>query len=90
MEENKILKPIVAELFMRGRKFNLSVAFILQSYLAVCKTIRLNVTHYFMMTIPKKRELQQRASNRLSDIEFKNFMKLYKDYTKEPISFLVN
>ena len=38
---------------------------------------------------PNKRKLQQIASNHLSDIDFKNFMKLYKDYTKEPYSFLV-
>ena len=42
------------------------------------------------MKIPNKRELQQIASNHLSDIDFKNFVKLYKDYTKEPFSFLVN
>ena len=42
------------------------------------------------MKIPKKRELHQIASNHLSDIEFKDFMKLYKDYTKEPHSILVN
>ena len=54
------------------------------------KTIRLNVTHYFIMKIPNKRELQQIASNHSSDIDFKDFMKLYKDYTKEPYPFLVN
>ena len=53
------------------------------------KTIRLNITFYFIMKIPNKRELQQIASN-LSNIDFKDFMKLYKDYTKEPYSFLVN
>ena len=47
-------------------------------------------THYFIMKIPNKRELQQIASNHSSDIDFKDFMKLYKDYTKEPYSFLVN
>ena len=54
------------------------------------KTTRLNATHYFIIKIPNKRELQQIASNHLSDIEFKDFMKLYKDCTKEPFSFLVN
>ena len=53
------------------------------------KTIRLNATHYFIMKIPNKRELQQMASNHLSDIDFKDFMKLYKDYTKESYSFLM-
>ena len=42
------------------------------------------------MKIPNKRELQQIASNHLSDIGFKDFMKLYKDYNKEPYQFLVN
>ena len=40
------------------------------------------------MKIPNKKELQQIASNHLSDIDFKDFMKLYIDYTKEP--YLVN
>ena len=42
------------------------------------------------MKIPNKRELQQISSNHLSDIDFKDFIKLYKDYTKELYSFLVN
>ena len=54
------------------------------------KTVRLNATHYFILNIPNKRELQQIASNHSSNMEFKDFMKLYKDYTKEPYSFLVN
>ena len=54
------------------------------------KTIRLNVTHCFIMKILNKRELQQIVSNHLSDNDFKDFMKRYKDYTKEPYSFLVN
>ena len=40
------------------------------------------------MTIPNKREFQQIDSNHSSDIDFKHFMKIYKDYTKEPDSFL--
>ena len=42
------------------------------------------------MKIPNKRELQQIASNHSPDIEFKGFAKFYKEYTKEPYSFLVN
>ena len=90
MESNKKLSPKVTELFLRGRKLNISLVFISQSYFKVPKTIRLNATHYFIMKIPNKRELQQIASNHSSDIDFKDFMKLYKDYTKEPYSFLVN
>ena len=68
----------------------MSLVFISQSYFKGSKTIRLNVTHYFIMKIPNKRELQQIASNHSSDIDFKDFIKLYKDYTKEHYSFLVN
>ena len=53
------------------------------------KIIRLNKTHYFIMRILNKRELKQIASNHSSHIHFKDFIKLYKDYTKEPYSFLV-
>ena len=48
------------------------------------KTITLYATHYFMMKTSKKRELQQVTPNYSSDIDFNDFMKLYKDYTKEP------
>ena len=51
------------------------------------KDIRLNTTHYFITKIP--RELEQIKSRHSSDNEFKDFMKLYKDYAKEPFSFLV-
>ena len=54
------------------------------------KTIRLNATHSFIMKIPNKKELQQIASNHLSETDFKDLMKHYKDYTKETYSFLVN
>ena len=90
MESNEKLSPIVTELSLRGRKLNISLAFISQSYFKVSKTIRLNATHYFIMKIPNKRELQQIASNHSSEIDFKDFMKLYKEYTKESYSFLVN
>ena len=90
MESTKKLSPIVTELFLRGRKLNISLVFIWQSYFKVPKTISLNATHYFIMKIPNKRELQQIASNHSPDIDFKDFIKLYKDYTKELYSFLVN
>ena len=77
-------------MFLRGRKLNISLVFNSQSYFKVPKTITLNVTHYFIMKIPKKTELKQVASNLSSHINFKNFINLYKDYTKEPYSFLVS
>ena len=54
------------------------------------KFIRINATHYFILKIPNKRELQERVSNLSSGIDFKYFMKFYKDYTKELYSFLAN
>ena len=54
------------------------------------ETIRINATHYFIMKISNKRELQQIASNHSPGIDFKDFMKLYKKYTKEPYLFLVS
>ena len=90
IESNKKLSPIVIELFLGGRKLSISLAFISKFYFKVPKTIKLNATHYFIMKIPNKRELQQIASNLSSDVDFKDFMKLYTKYTKEPYSFLVN
>ena len=77
-------------MFIRGRKLNVSLVFITQSYFKVPKDVRLNSTHFFIMKIPNKRELQQIALNHSSDIDFKDFIKICKKYTAEPYSFLVN
>ena len=90
MESNEKLGPIVIELFLRGRKLNISLVFISQSYFNVSKTIRPNGIHYFIMKIANTRELQQIASNHSSYIDFKDFVKLYKGYSKEPYSILAN
>ena len=87
MEANKKLSSIVSELFLRGRKLNISIVFLSQSYFKVPKTIRRN-TFYHKNT--NKREIQQIPWNHSSGIDFKDFMKLYKDYTKEPVPLLVN
>ena len=57
MINNKASNPIVTELFIRGRKLNISLVFMTQSHFAVPEDIRLNYTHYFIMKIPNKREL---------------------------------
>ena len=91
MEADKKLNPIVTEMFiMRGRKLNISDAFISQSYFKMPKDIRSNAKHYFIIKISKKREIQQIAFNDSSVIDFKHFTKLYKDYTKEPPKVLMN
>ena len=89
MINNNKLNSIVTELFIRGRKLNISIVFITQSYFKVPKDVRLNSRHFFIMKMPNKRELQQIALNHSSDINFKDFMNIYKKYTKESYSFLV-
>ena len=55
----KKLNPVITELFIRGRKLNISIVFITQSYFKVPKDVRLNSTHFFIMKIPNKRELNK-------------------------------
>ena len=83
MESNKKLSVKVTELFLRGIKLSVLLVFVSQSYFKLPRTITLNATHYFIMKVSNKRELQQIASNPSSDIDFKDFMKLYKEYTKD-------
>ena len=88
--KNKKLHSIVTKLFIRGRKLNISLVFIIQSYLKVPKDVRLNTTHFFISKIPNKTELQQIAINHSSDISTKDFTNIYRKCTVEPYSFLVN
>ena len=90
MINNKRLNPVVTELFFSDRKLGISVVFITQSYFKVPKDVRLNSTHFLIMKIPNKRELQKIALNHSSDIDFKDFIKIYEKCTAEPYSFLVN
>ena len=76
MIDNKKLDSIVTEPFIRGRKLNISLVFIIQSYFKVPKDVRLNTTHFFISNIPNKRELQQIATNHSSDISSKFFINI--------------
>ena len=87
---NKKLNSKVTELFFRGRKLNISLASITQSYFKVPKDVRLNTSYLFIAKIPNKREIQQVALNHLSDINAKGFVNIYRKCTDEPYSFLVN
>ena len=62
--------------------------FITQSYFSVPKDVRLNTTHYFIMKINNKRELQNVAINHSADIDYQDFIKIYRECTKEPYNFL--
>ena len=61
----------------------------MQSYFAAPTKTRLNSIHYFIMKIPNKQELQQIAFNHSSDIDFRDFINIYKKCTAKPYSFLV-
>ena len=76
MIDNKKLNLIVTDLLIRGRKLNISIAFITQSYFKALKEVTLNSTHFFIMKIPNKRELQEIALNHSSDIDFKDYKNL--------------
>ena len=87
---NKKLNSVITDLFFRGRKINIYLVFIIQSYFKVPKDVRLNSTHFFILKIPNKGELQQIAVNHSLDISSKDFIKIYRKYDDEPYSFLVN
>ena len=73
---NKIFQAIIKELFIRCRKLNISLAFITQLYFSVPKEVRLNSTHYLIMKVHNKRELQQITINQSTDIGYKDFLKI--------------
>ena len=90
MLKNSKLNSIVTELFIRGRKVNISLVFITQSCLAVLKNIRLNSMHYFITKNANKREVQQIVFNHSLDIDFRDFMNLCKKSIEKPYSFSVH
>ena len=87
MLSDKNFNLIVTELSIRGRKPNISLVFITQSYFKVLKDVRLNTTHFFVMETPNKQELQQIAFNHSLDVKFKNFMNLLKSVLQNHILF---
>ena len=90
MIHNKKLNSIVTELFIRDRKLNIYLDFIIQSYFKVPKNVRLNTTHFFIAKIPNKRKISEIAINYSSDISTKDFINIYRECTAEQYSFLVN
>ena len=86
---SKKFKAIIKELFIRCRKLNVSTVFITQSYFRTPKDARLNSTHYVIMKIQSKKELQNIALENSGDIDFRDFLKTYKNYTIEPYSCMI-
>ena len=74
----KKFQAMVKELFIRSRKLNISLVFITQSYLSVPEDVRLNTIHYLIMKINNKRELQNIARNHSTDIDYKDFVQMYR------------
>ena len=87
---DKKFNSTTTELFIWGRKINISVVFIMQSCFKLPQEARLRTIHFFIVKIANKRELQQTATNHSSDIAFKDFMKIYTKCTAGKYSFLVN
>ena len=85
---NNEFQAITEEMFIRCKKLNISLVFITQSYFIVPKTVRLNLTHYLIMKINNKRELQNIAINQSAEIDYKDFIETYRECTKELFNFL--
>ena len=86
--KNKKTQQELKELFIRCRKLNISVCFLTQSYFSVSKNVRLNCTHFVIFKLNNKRELQNIAINHSADIHYIDFVKIYRNFTKEPYNIL--
>ena len=76
---NKKFQAIIKNLFIRCRKLNISLVFITQSYFSVLKEVRSNSTHYLIMKVHNERKLKYIAINHSKDIDYKDFMNIYKN-----------
>ena len=85
---NKKFQSIIKDLFIRCRKINLSLVFITQPCFSVPKDVRLNSTQNFIMKINNKTELQNIATNHPADIDYGDFIKIYRECVKELYKFL--
>ena len=88
IKEQNDFDNVVKELFIRCRKLIISLVFITQSYFFVPKKVRLNSTYYLIMKIYNQRELQNIPINHSANIDYGDFLKVYKKYTSEPYSFM--
>ena len=88
VESDKKAQQILKELFIRCRKLNISLCFLTQSYFSVPKDVRLNCTHYILFKLNNRRELQNITIDHSADIDYKDFIKIYRVCKKEPFNFL--
>ena len=83
MVNDKKRRSVVTELVIMGRKLNISLVLITQSYFSVPEDFRLNTTHFFLTKTANRRELQQIAISHSSGIDFDKFIRLWRKYTAE-------
>ena len=88
IEYNKNFKKMIKELFYRGRKMNISIVFVTQCYFRALKDARLNSTHYILMKIGNKKELQSIAEEKSGNVDYKDFLEMYNYCTSEPYCFM--
>ena len=84
---NEKFQATIKKLFIRCRKLNISLVFITQSYCSVRKDVRLNSTHYLIMKINNRKELQNIAINHFADIDYNDFVRIYRECTRKPYPF---
>ena len=80
---NKKFQAIIKELFIRCRKLNIPLVFIIQPYFSVPKDVRLNSTHCLILKINSRKELQDIAMNHSADIDYNDFMRIYRERTRK-------
>ena len=85
---NRKFQAIIKKLFIRCRKLNIFLVFITHPYFSVPKNVRLNSTHYLIVKINNKRELQNITINHSVDIDYQYFIKIYRECTKKPYNLL--
>ena len=83
-------QAVIKELFIRCRKLNIALVFITQSYFFVPKDLRLNSTHYLIMKINNRRELQNVSTDHSAGVNYQDLKKSYRECTKEPFNFFDN
>ena len=80
---DKKAQQVLKELFIRCRKLNISLCFLTQSYFSVPKGGRLDCIHYIVFKLNNKRGLQNIGINHSADIDYKDFVNIYRNCTKE-------
>ena len=85
---NRRFQAVIKGLFIRCRKLNISLAFITQFCFSVPKDVRLNSTYYLIIKINNRKELQNIAINHSTDIDYYDFVRIYRECTRKLYSYL--